>query len=105
MIVTSDVTIINPCNEDITVINGSCLKVLGMINGNISVEENSNLIVNGFVVGNITINQNATANIHGTVNGSVLNYGKLSVFGVIQNLHNFSGELTIDSKAIIRNHY
>lgn len=101
MIIDTDTTITNVCDNELIVKNNSTLIVDGICAKKVTINENSNIVVKG-MCNDLEICKNSHALVVGTVE-HLINYGHLSVSGTIHYLENFSQDVTIEDGASINN--
>lgn len=100
MIVDNDTIINDVCREDLIVTSSSILTVNGICT-KVILHNNSKIIVKG-ICNTLEIATNCTAEINGIVN-HLVNYGALTIYGIVDNLEDFSKNTHISSKAIVNN--
>ena len=101
MVIDTDITISEVCNDDITIRENATLTFNGIANGCITVESSSKLIMNGVCTDDICIHSTATAEINGVVNNNVVNYGHIIISGIVEHLINVLGKCDIRPGSIV----
>ena len=99
MLINSDTTINNCCNEDITVSSNTSLTLKGICSKTITLQPNSNLVLTG-ICNKLEISNNSSAVVTGTVS-HIINKGSITIDGIVDKLEDISKNAVINNGAII----
>ena len=101
MLIDTDITISNTCDENIIVTNNATLIVKGICSNKITLQPNCNLFLIG-KCNELEINYSSSATIEGTAK-HVVNKGNLTINGTVNHLEDLSKSATINEGSIVDN--